>query len=76
MTGVPKSPGRSLLLIIDMLSDYEFPDGERLAQAAQPAVERIRDARDAADEAGVRVAYANDIHDSGAARPSSYASAP
>ena len=63
MTGVPKSPGRSLLLIIDMLSDYEFPDGERLAQTAQPAVERIRDARDAADEAGVRVGYANDIHD-------------
>ena len=52
----------SLLLIVDMLSDYEFPDAERVLAAAEPAVEQIRRARDAADAAGVPVTYANDIH--------------
>jgi len=56
-------PERSLLLVIDMLSDYGFPGAERLIEAAEPAVEQIRHARDAADGAGVHVAYANDIHD-------------
>ena len=46
-----------------MLSDYDFPGAERVIRTAEPAVQRIRAARDAADEAGVRVVYANDIHD-------------
>jgi nicotinamidase-related amidase len=60
---VPTTPDRSILLIVDMVSDYDFPDADRLAQRAEPAVRRIREARDAADEAGLRVVYANDIHD-------------
>jgi nicotinamidase-related amidase len=54
---------RSLLLVIDMISDYAFPDADKLLEVAKPAVEGIRRARDAADEAGVLVGYANDIHD-------------
>ena len=56
-------PAKRLLLIVDMLSDYEFPDAERLFEAAEPAVRHIREARDEADRSGVAVAYANDIHE-------------
>jgi nicotinamidase-related amidase len=63
LTPVPTTPERSILLIIDMVSDYDFPDADRLVEAGEPAVARIREARDAADEAGLRVVYANDIHD-------------
>ncbi len=55
-------PSRSLLLVIDMISDYAFPDADKL-EAASPAVEGIRRARDAADAAGVLVGYANDVDD-------------
>jgi nicotinamidase-related amidase len=53
----------SLLLIIDMLSDYAFPDAERLLETAEPSARQVRQARDAADESGVMVACANDVHD-------------
>ena len=56
-------PAKRLLLIVDMLSDYEFPDAERLFEAAEPAVRHIREARDEADRSDVAVAYANDIHE-------------
>lgn len=56
-------PERPLLLVIDMLSDYAFPDAERLLDVAESAVRGIRRARDAADRSGVPVAYANDLHD-------------
>jgi nicotinamidase-related amidase len=54
---------RSLLLVIDMISDYAFPDAERLVDDARGAVAAVRRARDAADDADVGVAYANDVHD-------------
>jgi nicotinamidase-related amidase len=53
---------RSLLLIVDMLSDYSFPDAEQLLEKAERPARHMRQARDAADKAGVLVAYANDIH--------------
>jgi len=59
---VPAENKRTLLLIIDMLSDYSFPDAEQLLENAEGPARHIREARDAADAAGVLVAYANDIH--------------
>jgi Isochorismatase family len=53
---------RSLLLIVDMLSDYSFPDAKQLLENAERPARHIRQARDAADTAGVRVVYANDFH--------------
>jgi len=60
---VPAGDKRPLLLIVDMLSDYAFPDAEQLLQNAERPARHLRQARDAADEAGVLVAYANDVHD-------------
>jgi hypothetical protein len=61
-TLMPGGDKRALLLIVDMLSDYGFPDAEQLLQEAERPARQIRAARDAADAAGVMVAYANDIH--------------
>jgi nicotinamidase-related amidase len=53
----------ALLLIVDMMSDYDFPDAEKLLPSAERAVGRVRHARDTADRAGTLVAYANDFHE-------------
>jgi nicotinamidase-related amidase len=53
----------SLLLIVDMLTDYAFPDADQLLDGADAAVAAIRRAREVADEAGILASYANDIHD-------------
>jgi nicotinamidase-related amidase len=53
----------SVLLIVDVISDYAFPDAAQVEPAAERAVPAIRRARDAADAAGVPVVYANDIHE-------------
>ena len=48
------------LLIIDMINDLEFDDGERIEGAALAAAERIALLRERAKEAGVAVIYCND----------------
>lgn len=55
--------GASCLVIIDMITDYAFPDGERAARAARGAVPRIREVRDRADAAGIARVYVNDLVD-------------
>lgn len=52
---------RTLLLVVDMLSDYAFADAERVAVGAERAVPAIREVRDAAGSASV--VYADDIQD-------------
>jgi hypothetical protein len=59
---VPAQSKRTLLLIVDMVSDYSFPDAEQLLENAERPARHIRQARDAADTAGVLVVYANDLH--------------
>jgi nicotinamidase-related amidase len=44
-----------------MVNDYSFPDADQLLENAQRPAHHIRQARDAADAAGVLVVYANDI---------------
>ena len=48
------------LLIIDMINDLEFDDGERLEGAALAAAERIALLRERARQARVAVIYCND----------------
>lgn len=59
---MPAENKRTLLLIVDMLSDYSFPDAEQLLDNAERPARHIRQARDAADSASVLVVYANDVH--------------
>lgn len=48
------------LLIIDMLNDFAFPDGEALLQSALQAAERIAPLASRARAVGIPVIYAND----------------
>ena len=52
-----------VLLVVDMISDYAFPDAEQVTGAVEQAVPAIRRAREIADAADVRVVYVNDILD-------------
>src|SRR3954462_8679891 len=52
-----------VLLIVDMISDYAFPDADQVVGNVEKAVPAIRRAREVADAAGVRVVYVNDILD-------------
>ncbi|HSU13489.1 isochorismatase family cysteine hydrolase [Longimicrobium sp.] len=48
------------LVLVDVINDMEFPGGERLAEHALPAAERIAELKRQAREAGVPVIYCND----------------
>jgi nicotinamidase-related amidase len=52
-----------VLLIVDMISDYAFPDADQVVSNVEKAVPAIRRAREIADAADVRVVYVNDILD-------------
>lgn len=56
------APDRSetALLVLDMISDFGFPDGERVLRAALPAAARIARLKRRARDAGVPVIYVND----------------
>ena len=49
-----------VLLIIDMISDFEFEDGEKLYANTEPAAENIARLRKKAKKAKVPVVYVND----------------
>jgi nicotinamidase-related amidase len=48
------------LVVIDMISDFEFEDGDRLFTHAMPAARRLAALKRRAKAAGVPVIYAND----------------
>jgi nicotinamidase-related amidase len=56
------TPDRSpvAVIVLDMINDLEFPEGEQVLRAALPAAERIAALAARAREAGVPVIFAND----------------
>jgi nicotinamidase-related amidase len=58
------APDRSAdaLLILDMISDFEFPEGSRVLRAALPVARRIARLKERAARAGVPVIFVNDNH--------------
>jgi nicotinamidase-related amidase len=48
------------LLLIDVINDLDFPDGDRLLRYALPMAERLVDLKRRARDAGVPVVYVND----------------
>lgn len=48
------------LLIIDVISDFDFPSGDKLLENTKPIVENILDLRRKADRAKIPVIYIND----------------
>lgn len=52
--------GGTALLLIDVINDFDFPEGAQLLRYALPAAERIADLRKRAYEADIPVIYVND----------------
>jgi nicotinamidase-related amidase len=52
-----------VLLVVDMITDYGYPDAEAVEPSVEAALPAIVRAREAADAAGVPVVYANDLAD-------------
>ena len=50
----------TVLLIIDLISDFDFPDGERIFKAALPVARAIRRLKARADRADIATIYVND----------------
>ena len=48
------------LLMIDVINDLAFPEGEQLLQQALPMARRIAELRQRATDCGIPVIYAND----------------
>ena len=55
-----RAAGETALLVIDMLSTWEFPDGDAMLASAERIAPRIADLRRRCRDAGVPVIYAND----------------
>jgi nicotinamidase-related amidase len=51
---------KTALLILDMISDFRYPDGERIVRSARKAAPNIARLRDRAHAAGMPVIYVND----------------
>jgi nicotinamidase-related amidase len=58
--GSAPDSSRDALLILDMISDFEFEDGGRAFRSALPVARRIARLRERAGSAGVPVVYVND----------------
>ena len=50
----------SALLLIDVINDFEFPDGEQLLRVALPAGKNIASLKRRAKDAGIPAIYVND----------------
>jgi nicotinamidase-related amidase len=57
-----RAAGETALLIIDMLSGWDFPDAQALLEHAEPIAARIAALKSRCRKTGVPVVYANDNH--------------
>ena len=58
----PTAVGRTALLIIDMISCWDFPDADKLVRGALGIVPAVRALKARCREVGVPVIYTNDNH--------------
>jgi nicotinamidase-related amidase len=58
--GLVPDRSQTVLLILDLVSDSAFPDGEKIARAAFPVARRIARLKARAKRAGIPTVYAND----------------
>ncbi|HEY5761278.1 MAG TPA: isochorismatase family cysteine hydrolase [Steroidobacter sp.] len=57
---MPRKRAKSALLILDMISDFRFPDGERIVRSAQRVSVNISRLKERAHAHGTPVIYVND----------------
>jgi nicotinamidase-related amidase len=60
LLGKGPDPSNVALLLIDLINDLEFPEGDQLLQYAMPMVRRVAALKRRAKEAGIPVIYVND----------------
>jgi nicotinamidase-related amidase len=54
------NPSKTALLLIDVISDFEFEDGEKLFKNTLPMAKRLKELKQRAERAGIPVIYVND----------------
>jgi nicotinamidase-related amidase len=59
-SGLPNERSSTVLLILDMVSRFDFPDGEATARAARRIAPHIARLKDRVRSAGFQVIYVND----------------
>lgn len=60
MADLPQATGHTALLIIDMINDMDFEEGDELLAKIDAAVDIVASLRDEAEKAGVPVIFVND----------------
>lgn len=60
MHGLLPDHSRAALLVLDMISDFQFPDGTKVRHAASRIAPRIAALKERAKKAGVACIYVND----------------
>jgi nicotinamidase-related amidase len=68
----PQRQPRTALLILDMISEFRYPDGERIVRGARKAAVNIARLRERAHTAGLPVIYVNDTADQWESDPKSF----
>jgi isochorismate hydrolase len=58
--GLVPDAAETVLLILDLVSDFEFEDGEKIFRASLPVAKRILRFKQRAKAAGIPVVYVND----------------
>ena len=58
--GSAPDKSKTALLLIDVINDFDFPEGEELLQLALPVGHRIAELKQRAKEAGIPSIYVND----------------
>jgi nicotinamidase-related amidase len=58
--GMPADHSTVALIVLDMISDFRFPDGPKVERAARRIVPRIAALKERAREAGIATLYVND----------------
>jgi nicotinamidase-related amidase len=60
MHGLIADRSRAVLLVLDMISDFQFPDGPKVQRAARRIAPRIAALKKRARDAGIACIYVND----------------
>ena len=60
LSGLAPSRSTTAIIILDLISDYSFEDGAKIARAALPVAKRIARLKARARKAGVPAIYVND----------------
>jgi isochorismate hydrolase len=58
--GMPADRSPAVLIVLDMISDFRFPDGAQVERAARRIAPRIAALKERAHEAGIATLYVND----------------